>query len=85
MVDEPVSVSANEHYIFIASYHRSLVDRSQGPEASDTGLLDSSLGLFGPTAQGKLPAQKLSIEEEKHSEKNSQIPPRGRPAARLAL
>jgi len=44
-----------------------------------------SLGLFGPTAQGKLPAQKLSIEEEKHSEKNSQIPPRGRPAARLAL
>lgn len=77
MVDEPVSVSTNEHCTFIASYYRSLVDRSQGPQASDTGLLDGSPGLFNPTAQGKFPAQKLSIEEDKHNEENSEIPPRG--------
>ena len=56
MVDEPVSVSANEHYIFIASYHRSLVDRSQGPEASDTGLLDGLARLIWPARARQTPS-----------------------------
>ena len=37
MVDESVSVSANEHHIFIASYHRRHADGLQGFKARDIG------------------------------------------------